>query len=82
MRMSRTSVAIVCLQTSCCAELGDEPWWGVPKEYQLSQALFPSLGQQASASAKGSSRSASSFFDEFTRVEIGHMAIGSRGEGL
>jgi len=33
------------------------------------------------ASANGLSKSASSFFGEFTRVEIGQIAIGSEGKG-
>ena len=51
--------------------------------------MFPPSGSRAVAilrparvaSAKGSSRSASSFLGEFTRVEIGHIAIGSEGKG-
>src|SRR3954452_18950133 len=49
-------------------------------DHRYGQALFPSGGQHASASAKGFSKSASSFFGEFTRVEIGHIAIGSEGK--
>jgi hypothetical protein len=43
---------------------------------------LPFGGQHASASAKGSSRSASSFFGEFTRVDMGQIAIGSDGNGV
>jgi len=40
---------------------------------------FPEGGSGWLASIVGVSRSASFFFGEFTRVEIGHIVIGSAG---
>ena len=43
------------------------------------QALLPSGGALASASSAGAMRLSSSFLYEFTRVDTGHIVIGSAG---
>ena len=48
----------------------------------MNYALLPSGGALASASTTTSSSPASSFLGEFTRVEIGHIVIGSDGKDL
>jgi hypothetical protein len=45
-------------------------------------ALFPSGGASALDSTKGTSRSESSFFGVFTRVDTGHIVISSDGNGF
>ena len=55
------------------------PWSGRKTRAGAAQALLPSAGAVASASSAGAMRLSSSFLYEFTRVETGHIVIGSAG---